>query len=180
GQVVPAWRDAYILDDSHGRAGELIDLARNWTWDQLDPQHEMWAAELICCYAEEVMKLHRTMEGKDWVNARVQASILAVHLALTLAAGTRTFFTSENHLWHLLAGRLGEDWRKNQEAALATRGEAPEESCAAAITLFRDACTLFKDRMTADQRSIAAYALDAGTRRPAAAVEGGHSRRRRW
>lgn len=165
GQVVPAWRNAHILDDPNGQAGRLVDFARDWTWDRLDPAPEVWAAGQVYGYAEEVLKLHKTVSQKDWVNARVQASILAVHLAPVIAAGTRTFFASENHLWHLLADRLGEEWRRNQEAALATRGELPEESCAAAIELFRAVCALFDEDMSADQRRIVRYALEVGDRR---------------
>lgn len=161
GQTVPAWRDAYVLHDPHGRARELVALAREWTWDTLDPAPERWAADAVHGYAEEVMKVHAAVAREDWVNARVQASILAVHLAPAIAAGTRTFFTSENHLWHLLGERLGDGWRANQEAALATRGEAPRESCAAAIALFRDACALFGDSMSAGQRAVVRHALGA-------------------
>ncbi|MFC9268743.1 hypothetical protein ACFTXJ_13345, partial [Streptomyces zhihengii] len=97
------------------------------------------------------------------VNARVQASILAVHLAPVVAGGTRTFFPSENHLWHLLADRLGGAWRDAQSAALAAGGEDPRSSSAAAIELFRAACALFDAHMTDEQRRIVRYALDAGT-----------------
>ncbi|MGW0932591.1 nucleotidyltransferase domain-containing protein [Streptomyces sp. NPDC002644] len=159
GQVVPAWRDALVLHDPHGRARELVERARAWTWDDLDPAPEVWAAGQVYGYAEEVLKLHGALARRDVVNARVQASLLVLHLAPVVAAGTRTFFTSENHLWHLLADRLGEGWRAPQEAALATRGEAAEESCAAAVELFRAACALFADAMTADQRRIAGHAL---------------------
>uniref|UniRef100_A0AAU2W2K6 Nucleotidyltransferase domain-containing protein n=1 Tax=Streptomyces sp. NBC_00008 TaxID=2903610 RepID=A0AAU2W2K6_9ACTN len=161
GQVVPAWRDAVILHDPDGKAQELVDYARHWTWDLLDPAPEVWAAQAVYGYAEEVMKLHRAIACKDWVNARVQASILAVHLAPVIAGGTRTLFTSENHLWHLLADRLGSKWRDNQQAALATGGEEPGESSAAAIELFRAACGLFTEHMTDEQRRIVKYALDA-------------------
>ncbi|MFJ3582350.1 hypothetical protein ACIPPS_08945 [Streptomyces sp. NPDC090127] len=116
GQVVPARRDAYIIDDPHGRARELVEFARAWTWDSLAPAPEVWAAQTLYGYAEGVMKLRKTMAQKDWANARVQAPILAVHRpAPVIAAGTRTFFPSENHLWHLLADRLGDEWRSNQE-----------------------------------------------------------------
>ncbi|NYV75125.1 nucleotidyltransferase domain-containing protein [Streptomyces sp. UH6] len=171
GQVVPAWRDALVLDDPHGRARELVERARAWSWDDLDPSPETWAAGQVYGYAEEVLKLHRAVARRDRVNARVQASVLVLHLAPVVAAGTRTFFTSENHLWHLLADRLGEDWRRHQEAALATRGEAFEEGCAAAVALFRAACALFDDAMTAEQRSITAHALRTGPGRPAQASQ---------
>ncbi|MET9109118.1 nucleotidyltransferase domain-containing protein [Streptomyces zhihengii] len=161
GQVVPAWRDALILDDPHGRARELVDHARRWTWDLLDPAPEVWAAQAVYGYAEEVMKLHRAIARADPVNARVQASILAVHLAPVVAGGTRTFFPSENHLWHLLADRLGGAWRDAQSAALAAGGEDPRSSSAAAIELFRAACALFDAHMTDEQRRIVRYALAA-------------------
>ncbi|MFB7087528.1 nucleotidyltransferase domain-containing protein [Streptomyces sp. NPDC056296] len=164
GQVVPAWRDAHVLHDPQGRAGELVAFAKAWDWDLLDPAPEVWAARTVYGYAEEVMKLHRAIALEDWVNARVQASILAVHLAPVVAGGTRTFFTSENHLWHLLAERLGVEWGKLQEAALATEGEAPAVSSAAAIELFRRACALFEASMTPDQRTVVRYALEAGGR----------------
>ncbi|MER7909810.1 nucleotidyltransferase domain-containing protein [Streptomyces sp. NPDC096068] len=162
GQVVPAWRDALILHDPHGQAQELVDHARRWTWDQLDPAPEVWAAQSLYGYAEEVMKLHRAIAREDWVNARVQASILAVHMAPVVAGGTRTFFPSENHLWHLLADRLGDAWRATQTAALAAASEDPGKSSAAAIELFRSACALFMEHMTDDQRRIVRYALEAG------------------
>ncbi|MCT2587635.1 nucleotidyltransferase domain-containing protein [Actinophytocola gossypii] len=161
GQVVPAWRDALILHDPAHRARELVRFARDWTWDRLDPEPEVWAAGQVHGYAEEVLKLRKAVAGKDWVNARVQASILAVHLAPVIAAGTRTFFSSENHLWHLLADRLGADWREHQETALAADGAAPERSCAAAVELFRAACALVDDAMSAAQRRIVRYALDS-------------------
>ncbi|MER5281031.1 hypothetical protein ABT025_35605 [Streptomyces sp. NPDC002809] len=68
-------------------------------------------------------------------NARVQASILTIHLAPVIAGGTRTHITSESHLWHVLADRLGSEWRDHQQVVLAAGGEEPRESSAAAIEL---------------------------------------------
>ena len=59
-------------------------------------------AEVVTGYAEEVHKLAAALRNGNRPLAAVQRSLLAVH--------RRILYGSENRLWDLASGVMGEEW----------------------------------------------------------------------
>jgi hypothetical protein len=85
-------------------------------------------AEAVTGYAEEVHKLAAALRNGNRPLAAVQRSLLAVH--------RRILYGSENRLWDLVSGAMGEGWHELQSAALGLGGEGFERTCAAALGLY--------------------------------------------
>lgn len=134
--AVPGWRGALVLYDADGLAASLIEEARTWTWGPLERRCDEWVAEEVTGYAEEVHKLAAALRNGNRSTAAVQRSLLAVHLAPILAVHRRILYGSENRLWDLVAGAMGEGWSRTQSAALGLGGETFEPTCAAALRLY--------------------------------------------
>ncbi len=134
--AVPGWREALVLYDANGLAAALIEEARGWTWGPLERRCDEWVAEEITGYAEEVHKLVAALRTGDRSMAAVQRTLLAVHLAPVLAVRRRILYGSENRLWDLVSGAMGEGWHELQSAALGLGGEGFERTCAAALGLY--------------------------------------------
>ena len=135
--VVPGWREAVILHDPEGLAASLTREAKEWSWGPLERSCDAWVAERITGYAEEVHKLITALRNGNLSTAAVQRSLLAVHLAPVLAVHRRILYSSENLLWDLVSDAVGEEWRHEQSAALGLDGEPFEETCTAALRLYR-------------------------------------------
>jgi hypothetical protein len=93
-------------------------------------------AEKATGYAEEVHKLAAALRNGNRPLAAGQRSLLAVHLAPVVAVHRRILYGSENHLWDLVSGAMGEGWHELQSAALGLGGEGFERTCAAALGLY--------------------------------------------
>jgi len=134
--VVPGWREAVSLHDPKGLADSLIREARGWSWGPLERRCDEWVAEEITGYAEEVHKLVAALRSGGRPFAAVQRSLLALHLAPTLAVHRRVLYGSENRLWDLVSDEMGEGWREAQSTALGLGGESLEQTCEAALRLY--------------------------------------------
>ncbi|MGI8825964.1 MAG: hypothetical protein ACR2JC_10025 [Chloroflexota bacterium] len=150
-----------ILEDPDGAARELQCLALVWTWDVVGPQRcDAFVADSITGLAEEVHKLVTSLnDGDRWV-AAVQRSVIALHLAHSLAVHFRLLYDSENHLWQLVARRMGEPWRRLQGAALGDGNQSFEETCKAALELYRLAADTVKDLLSEEQSRVVTYACE--------------------
>jgi hypothetical protein len=116
--VVPGWREALVMYDADGLATSLIEEVRAWTWGPLERRCDRWVAEKTTGYAEEVHKPATALRNGNRPLAAVQRSLLAVHLAPVVAVHRRILYGSENHLWDLVSGAIGEGWHELQSAAL--------------------------------------------------------------
>lgn len=156
--AVPGWRDALVLHDPEGLAAGLAREAQEWSWAPHKQRCDEWVAEKITGYAEEVFKLVAAFENGRRPAAAVQRSLLAVHLAPVLAVHRRLLYGSENVLWELLSRAMGEEWRRNQNAALATGGEAFETSCTAALNLYEIAADEVYSLFDSRQKPVVEHA----------------------
>lgn len=157
--VVPGWRGAVILHDPEGLAASLVREARDWTWGPLERRCDAWVAEQVTGYAEEVHKLVAALRNGNTSTAAVQRSLLAVRLAPVLAVRRRILYGSENRLWDLASDAMGEEWRREQARALGQGGESFEETCRAALKLYKLATVEADPLLNEMQREIVCYAL---------------------
>jgi len=141
GAAVPAWRTVRLLHDPDGSAAALQREAVAWDWSGIDAACDMWVAEHITGFAEEVHKLVAARKRGDRLGMAVQRTILALRLGPIMAVAERILYESENVLWHLLDERLGDPWRSTQAAALGLDGQSADASAAAALELYRLAAT---------------------------------------
>ena len=155
---VPGWRDARVLHDPEGLAASLVRRAREWTWEPLEHRCDAWVAEQITGYAEEVQKLVSALGNGSRSTAGVQRSLLAVHLAPILAVHRRILYSTENHLWDLVADAMGEEWREVRFIALGLEAEGFEEGCAAALKMYGLAAAEASRLLDERQRRVASYA----------------------
>lgn len=162
GSCVPGWREAVILHDPDGVAARLQEEASTWRWEQLGDRPDLWVAEELAGFAEEVQKLIAALAEDRALTAAAQRGILALRLAPILAVHHRLLYGSENVLWERVGERMGEDWRRAQATAFGIGGESFEASCAAALRLFRLAgsavASLLDDRQAAVVRKALAAA----------------------
>jgi hypothetical protein len=97
-----------VLPDRNGEAGALIEEARAWTWVPLERRCNGWVAGEITPLAEEVHKRVAALRAGHRTTAAVQRSVLALRPAQVLTVHLRTLYGSENRLWDLVAGAMGE------------------------------------------------------------------------
>lgn len=158
GSHVPGWRDALALYDPEGIAAILQRAAIRWRWEDIDTALDAWIADQIVGYAEEVHKLVGALEQRNAHTAAVQRSVLALHLAKIMSVHNRILYGTENVLWDIVSGHMGEPWSSVQSRALGEHGEPFEDTCAAALELYRLAATEVDRTLTRQQRAVVAYA----------------------
>lgn len=160
GAVVPGWRRALIVADPDGVAAGIQREAIAWDWPLIgDERLDLWVAEEITGYAEEVHKLVAALRAGDLATAAVQRSVLALALASRLSVHLRMLYETENRLWERVADRMGGPWMAAQRAALGLAGERLEETLDAALDLFFMAVATAWPSMDERQRSVCGGAL---------------------
>jgi hypothetical protein len=154
GAYVPGWRDAVILHDPDGVAAGLQRNAADWTWDSIGDRADAYVTKEVTGLAEEVAKLRAALAVGRPLTAAVQRDLLAVRLARIMAVHLRLLYGSENGLHELVAERMGDNWRRAQEAAFAADHEA-------AIRLYRMAAGVVAPLLDVRQRAVVDLVLDA-------------------
>jgi hypothetical protein len=157
---VPGWREAIILHDPTGIAAKLKRAAERWTWDVIAADCDRHAAEGITGLAEEVHKLVGMLRSGNKHAAAAQRSILAVWLAGHIAEHRRILFATDNVLWDLVAESMGEPWASAQARAFSEHGESLEDSCRAALELYRLAAADVRPLLGRHQREVVDAACD--------------------
>jgi hypothetical protein len=177
GTFVPGWREAIVLEDPAGAAAKLRREAEAWTWARIDAQCDAWVANAITGWSEEVHKLADALASGDTLNAAAQRSLLALHLAHVMAVHRRKLFGTDNVMWDLVAGAMGDQWRAAQRVAFAVDGEPLDTSCRAALRLYALAAREVAHLLDRRQRAVVAHACGlAGAPLPPTAT--GRSARR--
>lgn len=159
GAAVPAWRAVRVLHDPEGVAESLQGEAREWRWADIDAACDRWVAEEVTAYAEEVHKLLGARRRGDRLGEAIQRDILRVHLGVIMAVAERLEYESENALWRLLDGRLGDPWRTTQSSALGLGGESPERQSAATLAMYRLVADRGASTLDGRQRAVVERAL---------------------
>lgn len=158
-QAVPCWRGARILHDPLGCAADIQREAWAWTWDALDQAAcDARVAAEIAGFAEEALKLAGALTHDRRLMAAVQRDVLALRLAGIMALRCRLLVDTENRLWDVLAGALGEPWASTQARAFGLDESGFETSCRAALELYALAARASRDLFTGAQRAIVAHA----------------------
>lgn len=164
GAAVPGWREAVLLHDPDATGARLKQQALDWRWEKIDDLCNQWVPEELVGYAEEVLKLIAAVERHTVLNAAVMRYVLSVRLTKILGVHHRLLYGSENLLWDQVGEAIGAEWRRTHAASLSIGGESLEESCAAALHLFRlafDAVRhLFDERQLAVARHVLALVAD--------------------
>lgn len=158
---VAGWRDANVLYDPDSVAASIAAEARAWTWDLVADKCDVWVADTVTSYAEEVQKLVAALGRGHDVLAGAERAILVIHLALPIALRHRILCASENELWDRVAAEIGDAWRDAQNAALGVNGEDLRSSCRGAVRLFGLAVSDVAQLLAEDQRAVVDLALSA-------------------
>lgn len=136
GGAVPGWRTARILRDPKGVAVKLRAEARRFRWGPVRRTRDVYVADQLVGWAEEVMKLLRAMETGESETASVQRNLLANRMAFLQALRQEHLWGSENGLWEWAERHAGPAFRSAQRAALGTDGGSWRESCEGALRLY--------------------------------------------
>ncbi len=159
GAAIRGWREAQIQYDPAGIAGDLQRDAIAWTWDRLGLHAaDAWVAREIAGLAEEVFKLVTALEQRRALTAAVQRNVLVLHLAGIVAVHHRLLYGSENRLWDMVAEALGPAWADAQGCTMGLSAPPFEETCRAALTLYRLAADDAQHTYDDQQRAIIAHA----------------------
>jgi predicted nucleotidyltransferase len=153
GCVVPAWRTCRILVDRRGAARRLQREAARFRWSRLRARCDRYVADSLTEWAEEAIKLTRLLADGDEESAAVQRNLL-VHAMAGLLAVDRRLFYNENDLWERVGHRMGAAWHRRQRRALALGGGSFEDSCQAALELYRATAEALSPRLTNAQRAV--------------------------
>ena len=156
--AVPGWRQALVLHDPEGLAADLIREAQEWSWEPYERRCDRWVAKKTTEYAEEVFKLVAALKHNRRSTAAAQRNLLALHLAPMLAVHHRILYGSENTLWELVSSTMGNEWSRNQYAALGVNGETLEMSCMAALNLYEITADNVYDLLDDGQKTVVDYA----------------------
>ncbi|THV33430.1 nucleotidyltransferase domain-containing protein [Glycomyces buryatensis] len=160
GQAVPGWRDARILHDPTGALAALKDRARNWQWDDIAAAADRWAGATLVGLAEEVHKVHGMLATGAPRAAAANRDLIALQLPGALAAADRILYGSENRLWDLVCQAEGEAWARAWDTATGIKTASFEDSCRAALTLYRLAADRLKGHLEASERPIVEVACN--------------------
>lgn len=158
--AVGAWRRARLLHDPAGHLARLRDRARAWTWDEIGPEADRWAAGELVGLAEEV---HKTRGMLDRGRARAAAAnraVLTLRLGYPMAVADRLVCDSENDLWDALAAAEGPAWAAAWDDAAGVTGAGHETGCRAALALYRHAADRLAPRLDGDAAAVVATARD--------------------
>jgi hypothetical protein len=120
---------------------------------------DRWVADEFTGWAEEVHKLAAMLDRNERLGAAVQRSVLAIRLAPIVAVHRRILYGSENRLWDLVAGAMGEPWASTQRAALSLDGESHKVSARAALRLYALAAEEVRALLSYRQRQVVDHAL---------------------
>jgi hypothetical protein len=160
GGAVPGWRSALILHDADGELASLVAAARAWRWSDIEEQRRAWIAGELTVHAEEVHRLVGSLATGRRTAAAVNRNLLATQLPVIAAVHHQILYDSQHRLYDLAATAMGERWLQSQQAALALRGEALEDSCRAALDLYAMLVPTVEDYLSAEQRAVATAASD--------------------
>jgi hypothetical protein len=134
--AVPGWRQAKVLRDPRGIAAKLKAEARRFRWSLVRRVRDVYIADQLVAWAEEVAKLLRALETGKKETASVQRNLLANRMAYLRLLSAEKLWESENGLWELAAKYAGPEFRSAQRAALGTDGRSWRESCEGALRLY--------------------------------------------
>ncbi len=160
GGAIPGFRAAVVVRDPEGIATSLKAEASRWSWDVVGDRCDAWVAEELSGFAEEVHKLVGNLEMGRRSAAAIQRSVLALRLAGILAVHNRLLYDTENQLWDVVSGAMGERWSRAQSKALGLGGESFEDTCAAALELFALAAKELSHLFDERQHEVVAHACD--------------------
>jgi len=158
GEIIPALRGALAVHDPDGLAARLKGDAEAWRWDAISDRCDVWVADEITGYAEEVHRLLGNLRiGRVWV-AAVQRFVLSCRMGAIMAVHHRILYETENRLWDLVARAMGDHWARVQGAAFGAGDEGFAETCDAALELYALAASEVKHLLASSQRDIVAHA----------------------
>jgi predicted nucleotidyltransferase len=158
GEVVPGWRSAVILHDPDDVAAAYKKRAEEWEWDGIDDAADEWVAEQVTDYAEEVHTLVSNLDQDSREAAAAIASQLALHVAKFLSVHHRLLYESENDLWEMVAGVMGDEYSHDQDLALGVEKVTLEEAADAALRLFGMAAAETAHLLNDTQREVVEHA----------------------
>ena len=159
-----------VIHDPKKLASRLIREAQEWSWAPHERRCDVWVAEKITGYAEEVFKLISALENDRRPTASVQRALLAVNLAPVLAVHHRILYGSENRLWELISSAMGKEWSRNQAAALGAVGETFESSCTAALHLYEITANIVHGLLNDHQKEVVDHAIESCRRTQSASL----------
>ena len=166
GQVVPGWRSSLILHDPQNVAAAIKAEAESWEWDSISAACDVWVADEITDYAEEVHTLIGNLDQKQLSGAAAIRSQLALHLAQVLSVHHRMLYESENDLWDRVAEKMGQRWGRLQSTALGLEGDSFIASWKAALELFTLAAATVEHLLDDRRAAIVTHACDLAKRGP--------------
>ncbi len=160
---VPGWRRAVMLHDPTGIAAALRADAHAWDWEAVgDTACDQHVAAGVTGLDEEVHKLVAALDrGRRWT-ATVQRSVLALQLAGIMAVRYRILYETENEMWDLIATRMGEQWSRAQGTAFGAGGEAFDNTCRTALTLYALAAREALPLLNVEQLAVVRHACSVG------------------
>lgn len=142
--VVPGFRQMRALHDPQHALARVIDEARAFEWESLQPAADACASYDLCGNAEEVGKLISALAQDDegmalfWLNALIPGLLRAVSLGLGLLVET------ENRQLQQLQAAVGVDsaWSLALRGALGMPPAAAEVRVRAGLRLYRETAAL--------------------------------------
>jgi hypothetical protein len=136
GPAVAAWRYARLLHDPTGVLADLQQRARAWTWDDLGPAADTWAARELVGLAEEIHKIAGMLATGRPRPAAANRLIIALALAAPYAVANRLLWDSDNDLWDALAD-TDPAWAAAWDTASGLTAADPDGACRGALRLYR-------------------------------------------
>lgn len=151
--AVAAWRRARILHDTDGILADLQQTAHAWTWDDLGPAADVWAATELVGLAEEIHKICGMLTLGRPRAAAANRLIVTLALAVPYAAAHRLIYDSENYLWDALADR-DQAWAAAWDTAAGLTPADPASAACAALRLYRIAAAALRAHATAADQAL--------------------------
>jgi predicted nucleotidyltransferase len=154
GGSVPGWRVAVPLHDPDRIGRRLKAEARRFRWEAIAARCDRWVADQTVEWAEEAVKLVRSLATGNAATAAVQRDLLADHLGFVMAIHRRMFWDSENGFWERVGREVGGAWARDQRTALGIPRATLDEGCTAALALYAETARAVWSLLSTEQRAI--------------------------
>lgn len=154
GGAVPGWRSAVVLHDADGELSALIEYAKRWDWQIIEPARRSWIAAEMTSRAENVHRLVRSVTLQRNRSAAINRNTLASRLPLIAAVHQRLLYDSEHRLYDRLCETLGDGWGLDHDMALGLAETSAAYANRAALNLYRRLAPTVDEYLNADQRRV--------------------------
>jgi hypothetical protein len=155
-RLVPSAAHLRILLDKDGALAALVDEARSFRWEPLQPAADAFCSEMLMLAGEYALKLHSALVRDDQTALpyplgeilRMLSWIAATHYGVMIETGTSYLQQVQQ------AAGTESGWSRTYQMALGMRAEPMRERATAALLLYRETARMLALVLMREHREV--------------------------